>query len=624
MMSAVKFVLVSAFALMAGSLAAQQMRQITPLPQKIVRAGQRAGENFSETSQRELDEKYKNRSCTAQELYSIRDTEVIRYLLKTRKADPNMKVIFNSVSGGGEPLIVNACRRGDYRLAKLLAEFGADCPDWPDVKITVLHAAALNGHLPLVQALLDAGFDPNEQDLNGANTLFYARTIPVLKLLIRRGAEFSSQDSRRGRYLDAAIRGGNLDVVKLLAEEYPRESGAENPALLIPLAVSSSSIPVTDYLFAVSNTKKASLELLLFALRGANVAMFRHLIQTKSAPVNDLTAEGEGVLSTIVRCYSDKEMFKFAVDSGADPKNPAAQAMILCAASTRGGRELIEWLLDTYKMNINAASPTGMTPLISATGNQSLDMIRFLLDKGALPAGTVRESGTTALSNACSRGLDDIVKRLLDLGAQPDVWIAEQNSTPLILAVRRRRIAIVRLLLEHGAKPDFCGKGTDSPLSAAILSSADRDMIQLLLKHGADPNVSMPGGDGMFPLTYTAIYRRNYQKGKSPFEPLIACDKIQIDIRDADGNTPLHFVAQMDPDTIGQLLAKGADVNAKNKNGETPLHRIAASENELGQEIAKLLLAKGASPRIKNNAGKLPCDLTVNQEMRKILEPGKK
>ena len=49
-----------------------------------------------------------------------------------------------------------------------------------------------------------------------------------------------------------------------------------------------------------------------------------------------------------------------------------------------------------------------------------------------------------------------------------------------------------------------------------------------------------------------------------------------------------------------RLLGAGANINAADRNGETPLH-WAASRNY--PEVAKVLLANGAQLNVRSNAG---------------------
>jgi|ETN07SMinimDraft_1059922.scaffolds.fasta_scaffold27627_4 ankyrin repeat protein len=76
-----------------------------------------------------------------------------------------------------------------------------------------------------------------------------------------------------------------------------------------------------------------------------------------------------------------------------------------------------------------------------------------------------------------------------------------------------------------------------------------------------------------------------------------------VNAKDKDGFTPLHLAANKGHKEIVKLLiAEGADVNAKDDGGRTPLHGTAYWGRK---EIVELLIAKGADVNVKIEVGEL-------------------
>ena len=94
----------------------------------------------------------------------------------------------------------------------------------------------------------------------------------------------------------------------------------------------------------------------------------------------------------------------------------------------------------------------------------------------------------------------------------------------------------------------------------------------------------------------------------------LAAAGAEVDARDNSGNTPLHWAAygSENPAIITALLDAGADVNVRAGNGLTPLH-LAAASNPNPANIG-ILLDAGADATARDNSGYTPLDYAGDRE----------
>ena len=108
---------------------------------------------------------------------------------------------------------------------------------------------------------------------------------------------------------------------------------------------------------------------------------------------------------------------------------------------------------------------------------------------------------------------------------------------------------------------------------------------------------------------FEAVTRNNV-----PLVEYMIKNRADITITNSDGLTALHLVS--DPKLGLTLIINGADVNAKNRSGSTPLH-WAVSRNK--DSIAKLLIEFGANINSADNLGNTPLHFAINSKEELIL-----
>ena len=116
-----------------------------------------------------------------------------------------------------------ASENGHLQIVQLLLEAGTDAfvVDRDFQRRTALHLAAANGHAEVVKLLLEAGARKDAADEDG-NTALHLATgnghLEVVRLLLEAGADKDAQGEFEMTALDFAAEAGHSEVVKLLLE----------------------------------------------------------------------------------------------------------------------------------------------------------------------------------------------------------------------------------------------------------------------------------------------------------------------------------------------------------------------------------------------------------------------
>ncbi|CAC5357222.1 unnamed protein product [Mytilus coruscus] len=291
---------------------------------------------------------------------------------------------------------------------------------------------------------------------------------------------------------------------------------------------------------------------------------------------------------------------------------------------------------------INKPMDTGITPLMAAAYNGHTDVVPFLLDIDvAFDSADHNES--TALHYACLNNHADIVLLLVSHGAEVDP-VDQKNQTPFYISCCYGHMDIIKLLLfgNEPIKRSIGSKKITSLLSDNPSLFVPFSHHSLQINKCVDLYVKDVGGDTAL---HAACYNGHFEvvklliqigmnvnigncKGQTPL--LMACAngffniaKLLIDnnanINQSDNEkfTPLLYASNSNLDTVELLIKHNCDINAKNCDDITALHKACSNGHA---QIVDILVGNGANINACDRAGKTPLFYAARNNKLDVIE----
>jgi ankyrin repeat protein len=556
------------------------------------------------------------------------DKETVRTLLKQGED-------VNAAMGDGMTALHWAAKRGDVDLAQMLLYAGANPKAMTRIGgYTPLLLASQVGEPKMIDLLLKAGADPKHATSNGTTPLMLAATAgsaEAVKLLLDKGADPNAKENARG------------ETALMFAANYNRVD-----ALKVLLAAGANINQSTSVVDLASLTNPGFGGGGQGGGQGQGQGQGGQAAQAQGRPAGPGGPPAQGGAPAPAAAP--------APGAGRGPAAPAAQA----AAPAQGGGQGqgggggrgnfgapargpdIAGVTRQFRFNELVAAQGGLTPLLFAARQGQIEAAMALIDAGADVNQRSKGDNTSVLLMAIINGHFDLAKALIDRGA--DVKLASENGvTPLYAtlnvqwapkalypqprAYAQQKLSyldLMKVIIDKGGDVNarlkmkvwysgynFDLSGVDeigaTPFWRAAYA-ADIEAMKLLKAHGADVTVPtmrpagrpqtgdsdrtniadvsgqppVPvGGAGVTPLQaasgvgyaegFAANSHRYAPSGMLPaVKYLIEELGADVNARDHEGNTALHHAAARgDVEMILYLVSKGADVKAVNREGQT-------------------------------------------------------
>ncbi|XP_044728032.1 SH3 and multiple ankyrin repeat domains protein 3 isoform X6 [Chrysoperla carnea] len=206
------------------------------------------------------------------------------------------------------------------------------------------------------------------------------------------------------------------------------------------------------------------------------------------------------------------------------------------------------------------------------------------------------------ITKMCSKGLD------------PNFHCQETGETPLTLATGIKKPGKVLIaLVNGGALLDYRTRDGSTAMHRAVERNS-LEAVKTLLELGASPNYK--DAKGLTPL-YLSVTNNS--------DPLLCegllHDHATIGAQDLQGWQEVHQACRNGlVQHLGHLLFYGADMNARNASGNTPLHVCAVNSQE---SCARQLLFRGCDRNALNYANQTPYQVAViagNLDLAEIIQ----
>lgn len=575
--------------------------------------------------------------------------------------NPNLP---DNEENGITPLLLTCCR-GNFAMAKLLLDFGADASCRDAKGRTCFHYLAyiyaegmqipedpgysLNQREAMVRMLASAA-DINQNDNQGIPPIVYlingaGRRIcsALVGAFLEEGADPYFVDKAGGTLLLIAIIGRQVTAALLLMEykdlvNQATKRGTTPISAAMNLREEGLCIALKDH-GAQGTCKLADVDTINLA-RIANNAFVNAFGQRNDMDLlslgmylsKKLIAIAEenddyGCLEDILDdALKDREsrLFDLFRDTnicftepyygGSDSVNCLRDKCMEYCRYTSTIEKLIRMGIDMESAVIQGRTPANILARYQNCPGEAFDLF------SAESMEQRDNSGRAAIHYAADFGNVDALTIMLKKGVNINLGQdapAEAGNTPLHIACMRGKPEIVKTLIALGADDTIQNITGNTPAhylakNNICLTTEKREELFSML-----PHIDLAGRDGETPLM-TLMSETNANIDKIKLLKILLAKGANVNCADNNGNTPLLLCAKDYGSfkMIKMFCEAGADINAADSEGNNVLYYILDGGD---LQAAKYLLKQGADYNRRNLDGISPAQLAIEKGYDTLL-----
>lgn len=535
--------------------------------------------------------------------------------------------------------VADAAMRDDVAAVRALLAEGADVNAPRGDGMTGLHWSALNGSPEIARMLIGAGADLEAATRIGAHTALHVAgregNGEIVAILAEAGADVEAVTETGATPLHFAAAAGDVRAVSALLDHGARVDATEPEWGQTPL------------MFAAALGRTNAVVALVEA--GADPTITARVMDLVERDILDRFSERRR-RTEIAALRGGADALSYPVESGVAGRTPQGSTAPLTSReeqARQAAQEALEARRQTGEpIPLNYADLVGkhggLSAIHLAAREGHTSTVMALLDRGVdidLPSAA---DNTTPMLMAAINGYFDLVVQLLERGADPNLT-SDAGAAPLYAVLNMQwapkarhpqpleyeqqetgYLELMRALLDAGADVNARLSrtlwfttynrdllGVDRTGATAFWRAAhatDVPAMNLLLEYGADPD-----------LPTIKVPRRSFgsrdETDESGLPPVPIGGPAVYPIHAAAGvgygqgfagNSHRHAPDGWMPTMRFLVEELGADVNARDLNGYTPVHHAAARGDN---EMILYLVEKGADVTAVARSGQTTVDM---------------